>query len=151
MNNPNFINQELYNKYVNMFVGHEEAWDFLKLSNAYFEIVDDLIDEPKDDDRNKRLTALAGLFYNHSYWIKHRTTLWIVERLIRCQYLDSVTWEHSNEEWKKRDAKALSHASTNLVFAVVLIEFGQDVLDNFSSDFRANAHQLHLKDIGVNV
>jgi len=130
-----------------MFVGHEEAFDFLKLSNAYFDVVDDLIDEPKDVELIKRCTALAGLFYNHTYWIKHRTTLWIVERLIRCQYLDSVKWEPSSEEWMKRDAKALSHSAVNLVFTVILIEFGQDVLDSFSAEFRENAHRLHINDL----
>ena len=144
--NPSFLNQELYLKYEAMFAEKQEAWDFLKLSNAYFEVVDDLIDEPKDVELIKRCTALAGLFYNHTYWIKHRTTLWIVERLIRCQYLDSVQWEKSEEEWKRRDAKVLSHASVNLVFTVVLIEFGQNVLDDFSSEFRENAHKLHLGD-----
>jgi hypothetical protein len=147
MKNPAFISEELHDRYVHMFVGHEDAFDFLKLSNAYFEIVDDLIDEPKNLDKIKRCTALAGLFYNHTYWIKHRTTLWIVERLIRCQYLDSVKWEHSDEEWMKRDAKALSHSAVNLVFTVILIEFGQDVLDNFSAEFRENAHRLHINDL----
>lgn len=146
MSNPNFINTELYEQYQQMFVGHEEAWDFLKLSNAYFEIVDDLIDEPKNIDFIKRCTALSGLFYNHTYWVKHRTTLWIIERMIRCQYMDSVDWEQSDEEWKKQHAKVLSHPSVMLVFTVVLIEFGQDVLDNFSSKFRENAHRLHLGD-----
>lgn len=144
--NPHFIDQKLVEEYQQMFVGHEEAWDFIKLSNAYFEIVDDLIDEPKDIERIKRCTALAGLFYNHSYWIKHRTTLWIVERLIRCQYLDSVEWEKSEEQWKREHAKVLSHPSVNLVFTIILIEFGQDVLDNFSARFRENAHRLHLGD-----
>lgn len=144
--NPNFLDQKLYEEYESMFKGHEEAWDFIKLSNAYFELIDDLVDEPKELGRIERLTALAGLFYNHSYWLRHRTTLWIVERLIRCQYLDSVKWEHSDEQWKREHAKILSHPSVNIVFTVILIEFGQHVLDNFSARFRENAHRLHLGD-----
>lgn len=144
--NPNFLNQELYLKYEAMFQGHEEAWDFLKLSNAYFDVVDDLIDEPKNIPRIERCTGLAGLFYNHSYWIKHRTTLWIIERMIRCQYLDSVKWMASDEQWKKEHGKVLSHPSVMLVFTVIFIEFGQSVLDEFSSEFRENAHKLHLGD-----
>jgi len=145
--NSNFLDQELYKEYETLFKDKPEAWDFIKLSNYYFECVDDCVDEEKDIKRLRKLTAYAGMFYNHSYWLKYGQTLYPIERLIHCQYFDSVDWESSAEPWKKRDSKALSHPSVNLVFAVILIEFGQDKLDEFSSKFREHAHRLHLKDI----
>jgi len=90
--NPNFINQALYKEYEQLFLERPEAWDFIKLSNAYFEIVDDVVDETFSKERIRKLTAYAGMFYNHSYWRKHCNTLYVVDRLIHCQYFDIVVF-----------------------------------------------------------
>jgi hypothetical protein len=147
--NPNFIDQELYKEYKMMFEGHDEAWSFLYAACEFYEAVDDQVDEITTINTTKRLTSLAAIYYNHNYWKKYGQALFLVDRISHCQYFDSVIWEHSGEEWQKRDAKALSHAAVNMVFAVILIEFGQATLDAFSLKFREHAHKLHLKDIGL--
>lgn len=147
--NLKFIDQDLYREYEEMFKGHEEAWEYLKLSCEYYETVDDEMDEPFDEERKRKLTSLAACVYNTTYWRKYGQMLYLVDRIIHCQYFDSAMWERSDEPWKKRDSKALSHAAVNMVFAVILLEFGQDTLDKFSLKFREHAHKLHLKDIGL--
>jgi hypothetical protein len=144
--NPKFLDQNLFAEYEAMFVGHEEAWDFLKISCEYYEHIDDLVDEEVTTVDVKETTSLAACTYNHPYWRKHGAMLYLVDRIIHCQYFDSAMWESSEEEWKRRDAKALSHAGINMVFAVILLEFGQDTLDKFSLKFREHAHLLHIKD-----
>jgi len=150
--NPNFTDQALYEEYEAMFrpEKYQEAWEFLKLSCEYYEMIDDDIDEEPNDERKRKIQALAGCVYNSPYWRKWGHMLYLVDRIIHCQYFDSVMWErHSNEDWKIRDGKALSHAAVNMVFAVIVLEFGQDVLDKFSLKFREHAHKNHLKDIGL--
>lgn len=144
--NLKFINQELYEEYRAMFQGHEDAWEYLKLSCEYYEMVDDEMDEEHDPERIRKLASLAACVYNTNYWRKHGAMLYLVDRIIHCQYFDSAIWEHADEDWKKKDAKALSHAAVNMVFAVILLEFGQDTLDKFSLKFREHAHLLHLQD-----
>lgn len=129
-----------------MFLNNQEAWEFLKVSCEYYEMIDDDMDEDFNEERKRKIASLAACTYNSSYWRKHGAMLYLVDRIIHCQYFDSAIWEHSEEEWQRRDAKALSHAGVNMVFAVILLEFGQDVLDKFSLKFREHAHLLHLGD-----
>jgi hypothetical protein len=145
--NPKFLDQELYEEYKNMFKGHEEAWSFLGTSCDYYEQVDDQVDEITTSETTRKLTSLACIYYNHPYWKKYGHILYMVDKISHCQYFDSVLWEHSKEEWMRRDAKALSHSAVNMVFAVIFIEFGQETLDKFSAKFREHAHRLHLQDL----
>lgn len=145
-NNPNFDDKELLADICTMFEGHNEASEFILLYGAYIEPIDDLVDEEKDVKNVRLVGELAARLFNCTYWKKWGNCLYLVERLIHNTYFDSVVWESADEEWKRRDAKCLSHAGYNMLFAVVLLEFGEDALKGLSLRFREHAHKRHLGD-----
>lgn len=144
--NPAWIDQELYEEYKTMFKDKQEAFHFIATSCEYYEAVDDMVDEINQTNHVRKLTSLSSIYYNHPYYRKWQSTLYPIDRITHCQYFDSVEWEASSEKWKRDHAKVLSHPAVNMVFIVILIEFGQETLDKFSSKFREHAHKLHLKD-----
>lgn len=146
MNNPNFADKQLLRDIAELFFEKPEAISYLHLYGQHCEIVDDNVDEEKSVERIEEQARIASDIAAHPYWQKNYYALWCVERLIHNTYFDSVKWEKSEEEWKRRDAKALSHCGYNMLFAVILIEFGADTLKNISLRFREHAHLRHLND-----
>lgn len=145
-NNDNFKDKELLEDLCELFTGKPDACQFIHLYGEYCELMDDLVDEPKDIQTIERAGRLRMDISAHPYWIKYHGQLAIVERLIHHQYFDMVEWEHSDEEWKRRDARALNHCAYNMLFAVILLEFGDETLKKFSLRFRNHAHERHLQD-----
>lgn len=116
------------------------AFNFLCKYIEYIHLIDDCVDEEKDIKRIKKLTQLAFEVFNHEYWLKWRLSLVVVERLAHNVYYDSVLWENEKEEWKKRDAKVMNQRGYDILFAIILIEFGEDKLNEFSLQFREYSH-----------
>jgi hypothetical protein len=129
-----------------MFAERKEALAFLKNYVDYIHAVDDLVDEPKDTNAIRHCSTLAAVVFSSDYWVRNKNYLYIVDRLTHNTYFDAVIWEHSPEEWKRRDARALNHCGYNMLFAVVLIEFGEVVLQKFSIKFREYSHLKHIND-----
>lgn len=145
-NNGNFTDKKLLSDLTELFQDKSEACEYLHLYGQYIELVDDLVDEEPQVDRVQEATKYAALIGNCSYWNKWKGYLYLVERLIHNTYFDSVIWEKSNTDWKRKDAKCLSHVGYNMLFAVILIEFGEDKLREYSIRFREHAHLKHLND-----
>lgn len=144
--NTNFEDKELLKELAVLFNDRPEAVHFLKLYGDYCEIMDDIVDEEKVLLNIDRAGQLRMEISGTPYFQKHQYILWIVERLIHSTYFDSAKWEHATEEWKRRDAKCLSHCAYNMLFAVIIIEFGYDKLRELSLRFREHAHSRHLHD-----
>lgn len=123
------------------FKERKDAFYFLCQYVQYIHCIDDCVDEPNAGERTITLTELAAKTFNSPYWLKYQQNLIIVERLVHNAYFDSVVWENSQEEWKKRDAKVLNQRGYDMIFAVMLIEFGEDKLREFSSRFREYSHK----------
>ena len=145
-NNPNFTDKKLLTEIVELFAERTEAYEFLRLYGEYGEMIDDIVDEEKNLDTIEKAARLVNAVNNCSYWRKYQHSLMLVERLVHNTYFDSVKWEKSNSEWKRRDAKCLSHCGYNMLFAVILIEFGEETLSKFSLRFRTHAHLRHIHD-----
>lgn len=146
-NNPNFKDKELLADLCKLFDGHDEAIQFVHLYGEYCEVMDDLVDEDKSINRIEKAGRLRMDISVHPYWLKWCGQLAIVERLIHNQYFDMVIWESADEEWKQRDARALNHCAYLMLFAIIMIEFGDETLKKFSLRFRNHAHERHLEDI----
>ena len=144
--NPNFADKELLKEVTVLLSEKPEAHEFLCLYGNYGEVMDDLVDDPGNTSDVIKADALSIQISQCSYWQKHQSYLWAVRWLIHNTYFDSVKWESAEEEWKRRDAKALSHAGYNMLFAVILIEFGIDKLNEISLRFREHAHKRHIND-----
>lgn len=145
-NNPSFKDKELLTDLCTLFEGKQEAIQFIHLYGEYCEIMDDLVDESKSVELIEKAGRLRMDISSHPYWLKWHGQLAIVERLIHHQYFDMVVWESAEEEWKRRDARALNHCAYNMLFSVILIEFGDETLKKFSLRFRNHAHERHLND-----
>jgi len=145
-NNPNFADKQLLTELTELFADKPEAYEFLKLYGDYGEIVDDVIDEERNLDTIETAARLCHAVNNCAYWNKWKHCLFLVERLVHNTYFDSVKWEKSNANWKRRDAKCLSHCGYNMLFAVILLEFGEETLNKFSLRFREHAHLKHIND-----
>lgn len=144
--NPHFASQEFWAELVNLFIDRPEAHEFVLHYGEYIENIDDLVDEPKDVERVKKVTEQAARLFNSPYWKKWGDKLYLLERITHLTYFDSVCWESADEEWKRWDAKCLSHCGYNMLFAIILIEFGEDKLRSISLRFREHAHLRHIND-----
>jgi hypothetical protein len=144
--NENFKDKSLLTDLTILLADRKEAHEFLYLYGEYGEVVDDLVDDPGNPDNVEKAARLAHVVNNCAYWNKYKQCLYLVERLIHNTYFDSVKWESADEEWKRRDAKALSHCGYNMLFAVILLEFGEEKLKELSLRFREHAHERHIHD-----
>ena len=144
--NDNFKDKELLKELAILFEGRPDVLHFLYLYGEYCECMDDLVDEGNSPERVDKSGQLRMELGQTTYWLKHSHYLWLVERLIHNTYFDTVKWEGAEEEWKRRDAKALSHCAYNMLFSVILLEFGYDKLRELSERFRTHAHERHLHD-----
>lgn len=124
-----------------MFKDNPSAFSFVCKYIEYIHLIDDVVDEEKNTETVLRMTQKAFEVFNHDYWLKWRQSLLIVERLVHNVYRDSTNWENSPEEWKKRDAKVMNQRGYDVLFAVILIEFGEDKLNEFSLLFREYSHK----------
>lgn len=146
-NNSHFEDKVLLTELTELFVGHEDASEYLYLYGEYCEVMDDLVDEPGRSEDVDRAGLLKIKLGQSKYWLKYCHILSFIERFIHHTYFDMVQWERAEEEWKRRDARALNHCSYWMLFAVILIEFGDEVLRKYSLRFREHAHKRHLQDI----
>ena len=129
-----------------LFKDNNEPREFLFLYAQYCELIDDLVDEEKNIDRIRQAFLVAGKVFNCNYWLKWRHCLFLVDRLAHNTYFDSVTWETSDEEWRRQHAKVYSHAAINMTLSVILIEFGDDKLKELSPRLRELCYDLHKGD-----
>lgn len=125
-----------------------EAYSFVSAYSEYVHLVDDLIDEPKDIEYVDKLTFISGQIFSSNYWLKNCDRLLLIEQLIHIIYFNSVQWEKSNEHWKQRDAKVLSHCGYYMLFAVLLLETKDSLLvQEISLEFMEKCHLEHLGDM----
>ena len=123
-----------------------QARDFLLKHGQYVELFDDIIDikDDKDTERLMLFSRLAIEVQNHPYYVKYRENLLPILLLENLTYYDAVKWEQSNSEWKRRDARVLSHFSINVLYAVLIIEVGFDNALAVSNTIREHLHSWSL-------
>ncbi len=127
--------------------GKEEAIRFVIAYGQYVEHIDDLVDEPKSIPLIQTTILEAADIFSSNYWRRNGDYLRITEKLINLEYFDSVAWEAAaNEEWKRRDARVMSHAAYHMLFAILLLECGDDATRKICLRFREQAHLKHLHD-----
>lgn len=141
--------QILWEELKTLFLSHVEGpeiFEFLSAYQDYIHSVDDMIDEGFTPELLGKINNYAVICFSTTFWRKHCSELFLVEQLINNQYYDSVMWEHSNEEWKRKDAKCLSHSGYNMFFGIIYLFFGREKLREYSIKFREQTHLKHLND-----
>lgn len=144
--NDNFKNKQLLCELAELFKDKPEVLEFLDIYANYGELVDDMIDDPGNNLTVQKADELSIKIGECRYWQKHQQHLWVVRWIIHNQYFDSVKLEGSSEQWKRQDAKVLSHAGSMMLFAVILIEYGIDKLNEISIKFREHMYERHKDD-----
>lgn len=146
--NPNWKDKQLLTELAELFKEKPEAVEYLYLFGQLCEVADDLVDgDISIPEGVEKIGLLRQQLSVCPYWTKNYQHFWMTERLVHHQYMNMVQWEHSTEEWKRRDARALSHCAYNILFGVILFEFGDQVLAKFADRIRTHAHELHLNDL----
>jgi hypothetical protein len=126
--------------------GHNpKAADFLVDYITYCSLVDDCVDEHYAATRIQRITELAFKSFNCEYWRQYSHILSVTERLMHNSYFDSLVWEEE-KGWKGEYSKFMAQCGCQMVFAVVLIEFGEQYLNQISLDFRQAVYEKHEKE-----
>lgn len=138
--NKEQLQAEVNGKLVELFKGRDEAYNFICRYIDYCHVIDDLVDEETTIAMIEQTTTLASVIFNLDYWKKYGTSLYLLHRIIHHTYFDSVQWERAEEQWKKDHARVLNHCGYNMLFAVVLIEFGEEKLKEVGMTFREYAH-----------
>lgn len=146
-NNPEFVDKSLLVEINELLHNKPDAIEFLNLCIENGEIIDDIIDEGFTPELLEKQLRLHDAVNNCNYWMQHKQYLWVIGRLIHNTYFDSVKWESSTEEWKRIEAKCMSHCGYMMLMAVILIECGEEVLNKYSLRIREHAHMKHCMDI----
>jgi len=128
----------MMNKLAELFRDKQEAWMFLEAHNQYINQIDDLIDEEFNRERFLKVLYLSSLIYSCAYFIRNRSVLLPIEHNILNTYADSVEWENSGEDKKVRAADVIRHCGQEMIFAIIKLEFGYEMLRQLSSKLREN-------------
>lgn len=129
-------------KLINIFREKPEAWAFLSLYTEYIHAIDDVIDEKRDKETFFRCFYLASILYSSDYFIRNRNQLLPIDHLINNMYADSVFWEQGEDEKKKQWSDIIRHAGTEMILAIIKIEFGWNILRQYSEVIRAEKFNL---------
>lgn len=122
------------------------AAEFLAIAGQYGDALDNVVDISNEPSRVKALCEKNAEMYNCAYWKRWGHLLLFVITLARNQYFDSVKWEGAEEEWKRQHAKVYSHAGILIILSVIMIEYGNQAVDNVSLSLREEAYTLHKED-----
>jgi hypothetical protein len=125
----------------------KDCVNFLTAYGHFIELYDDYIDRDKGEISIHTVKDKLVDLLSSNYWRDNATHLYLVEKLIQLQFADVVKWEQSDEEWMRRDAKALSHCGYNILFAIVILELGIEEAEKFSSEYRKTCHEIHKDDV----
>lgn len=122
------------------------AHEFLQLYATYCDLLDDQIDECKNNNRTRKLSSCATSIFNCAYWQQYSRSLFLLERTINNCYFDSVAWEHDNKQWRRETSKHLASCGIMMIVAVLILEFGEEVANHWSSKIREEAYNKHKDD-----
>lgn len=123
------------------------ASEFVKYFSDYCSLIDDQVDEDKSVNRTQEIATAASRMFNCAYWKQYGPNLVLIERVISIIYFDSVKWEKSTEQWKRQFAKVNSHCAAYMLYAVILIEYGEEKLKEVSLSFMEQAYNRHKEDV----
>lgn len=129
-----------------LFLDRPKAREFLSLYDMYCNAIDDQIDEPKNDKLTRLISTLSAQIFNCDYWQQYNKALFLLERVIHNTYFDSTIWEKSEEQWKRVDARVMSHVALHMILAVIIIEYGEEIASKYSLRLREYAHERHKHD-----
>ena len=115
---------ELHAIYTDACGGNLNALVFLMAFHSYAHGVDDLIDESFTPEGLMNVLSQATLMYATPFWIENSARLAGVMMVIGNTYSDSVAWEKSGEEWKRKVADVIRLCGNDMAICVAQIVGG---------------------------
>lgn len=124
------------------------AIEFVKEFTNYVHLADDIIDS-NHKDKSTILKAFSSgeRLFSSDFYHKYRLLLYPVLVVCHNNYRDSVLWESSPVEWKRRHADTLRHSGLDVFFMVIFIVAGDEALQKISPLFREYTTLKHLNDL----
>ena len=144
--NIDYLESSLKKELCEMFKDRPQAFSFLCFYLDYVHMIDDLVDEPKNIELIRACSRQSAVVFNCDYWINNQRELYYVDRVTHLIYFNAVKWEHAPEEWKRMHARVLNHCGYNMLFAVMIKEFGEQIAAEKSIKFMEFSHAKHLGD-----
>lgn len=120
--------------------------DALRWLFAYFRYahyIDDLVDEPKDEEAIRKTFALAEAMFASDFWRQHGPYLYPVLRTVHFDYFISAEWERSDEEWKRRHADLLRHCGNSVAVAVLALFCDDEQVMRTAKRLKEFSHTYH--------
>ena len=141
--------QLLFNEISEIFSNFPDARDYVIKHNNYVHFIDDIIDGDvtNNPDNILKLMHMACDLHSMPFHRQYGHVLFMLDTVINNSYADSVKWEKSEEDWKKKASDVIRHEALNTFFAVVFIIAGYDKMRKISSRMREFTHFRHLNDI----
>jgi len=135
---------ELSNLYREVCLHDESAYTFLCQWHETVHQIDDIVDEDVDS-KEKTIECFIRLheLYANPFYRKHEDKLSMVVTLVTNMYADSVEWEKSDTEWKRKWGDFLRFAGNEMAYAVAYIVGGWTHLRFISRMFRVLSYTDH--------
>lgn len=133
---------------------NQNAISFGLLWVRYNDEVDNLIDTVEDGrpiftkEQILRVFVTALEVYNHPFYVEHRHHLHMVAALVTNTYTDSVLWERSPVESRRKMADVLRFCGNEMIFAMAMICGGYDHCRKLSQQIRDGDWKFHHDDEG---
>ena len=140
----NHTDPALIEELSSLLANHPDAKEYILLYSAYVHRIDDIIDEPdkwRDPEFVLQTFQLAADVFSCDFYHKYRNILRPTEFLINNTYADSIIWERSSVEWKRKEADVIRHTAIDMLFLVVAITLGRDAVRKISEKYRTYAHK----------
>jgi hypothetical protein len=131
----------------NLLSKNPEALDFIVQHNEFVHGADDLVDEEMEPKFKAGLLLKFLQYYQHPYYLRHATVgLAMLSLVNHMMYEISVKWEHSGDNEKRIAAGILRHNSITMLFAVIAIECGTNVANQWASELFEHTFLAHKDD-----
>lgn len=120
----------------------------------YVHAIDDIIDQdiPGNEVREQfmlKTFEFAECIFSNIFYINNLSKLRPLIKMASYTYMNSVLWEHSKEEWKKKVADHLRQQGNNVVLAVVEICSGIDARNRASIELMEISYKTHHLEDGT--
>ena len=119
---------------------------------TYVHAIDDIIDNDVPDDQHRQQFILktfefAEAIYSNIFYLRHISMLRPLIKSTSQAYMDSVLWEKSPEDWKRKVADAARQQGNDILLAIIEIVGGIEKRHEASLLLREVSYKMHhLKD-----
>jgi len=146
---------DAYAEFIAKYLGaNPDAVLFVLAYTSYAHAIDDIVDNeiPQDLCRNQlllRVLRMAPVLYANPFYLSHINMLYPLIILAHDNYVESLTYEHSNEQWKKALSDYLRQNVNEVILACIEIVGGYAQKVGAANVLRELAYKSHHTSEGI--